>query len=39
MSALGHKQTYAVQEAMPALPPKADITALFDRLSDGPVLH
>jgi len=25
MSALGQKQTYAVQQAMSALPPKADI--------------
>ena len=25
MSALGHKQTYAVQSVMSALPPKADI--------------
>ena len=25
MSALGHKRTYAVQEGMSALPPKADI--------------
>ena len=25
MSALGHKQTFAVQNAMPALPPKADM--------------
>ena len=25
MSALGHKQTYAVQKGMSALPPKADI--------------
>jgi hypothetical protein len=25
MSALGHKQTFAVQNAMSALPPKADI--------------
>jgi hypothetical protein len=27
MSALGHKQTYAPQQAMSALPPKADIGA------------
>src|SRR5262245_48707520 len=26
MSALGHKQTYAPQKVMSALPPKADIT-------------
>jgi len=26
MSALGQKQTYAVQQSMSALPPKADIT-------------
>jgi hypothetical protein len=25
MSALGHKQTYAVQKAMSALPPKTDM--------------
>ena len=25
MSALGHKQTYAVQKRMSALPPKADM--------------
>ena len=25
MSALGHKRTYAVQKAMSALPPKADM--------------
>ena len=26
MSALGHKQTFAVQNGMSALPPKADIS-------------
>jgi len=31
MSALGHKQTYAVQKSMSALPPKADMCgALVD---------
>ena len=31
MSALGHKRTYAVQKAMSALPPKADMcSALAD---------
>jgi hypothetical protein len=29
MSALGHKRTYAVQKAMSALPPKADIASYF----------
>jgi len=28
MSALGQKQTYAVQDCMPALPPKANVTAI-----------
>ena len=32
MSALGQKQTYAVQEGMSALPPKADISALARNL-------
>ena len=28
MSALGHKQTFAMQYVMSALPPEADITVL-----------
>jgi hypothetical protein len=32
MSALGQKQTYAVQKVMPALPPKADIARVSARL-------
>jgi hypothetical protein len=30
MSALGHKRTFAVQNAMSALPPKADMKATMD---------
>jgi hypothetical protein len=30
MSALGHKQTFAPQKVMSALPPKADISALAE---------
>jgi|GEM_PF-1032592 len=36
MSALGQKQTYAVQKAMSALPPKADIGAAQINVRFGP---
>jgi hypothetical protein len=32
MSALGHKRTFAVQNAMSALAPKADIATIFEEL-------
>jgi hypothetical protein len=34
MSALGQKQTFALQQAMSALPPNADIQAISPRISD-----
>ena len=36
MSALGHKQTFAVQEAMSALPPKADMCSANTDVRFGP---
>jgi len=36
MSALGQKQTYAVQQAMSALPPKADICSAVANVRFGP---
>src|SRR5215467_8554607 len=48
MSALGHERTYAVQKAMSALPPKADILSAnrlsaifrqFLRMHDGPIVN
>src|SRR5262245_10512630 len=36
MSALGHKQTYAVQNAMSALPPKADMCGALGHVCFGP---
>ena len=35
MSALGQKETFAVQKAMSAFPPKADIASAFMRLSQA----
>ena len=37
MSALGHKQTYAVQKAMSALPSKADIGSALVHVRYGPI--
>jgi len=36
MSALGQKQTYAVQKVMSALPPKADICSATAHVCYGP---
>ena len=36
MSPLGHKQTYAVQNAMSALPPKADMCSAMSNVRFGP---
>ena len=36
MSALGHKQTYAVQKGMSALPPISDIDCVFRHVCFGP---
>jgi hypothetical protein len=36
MSALGHKQTFAVQEAMSASPPKATLNATYGMPAFGP---
>jgi len=36
MSALGQKQTYALQQAMSALPPKADMCSAFIYVRFGP---
>ena len=36
MSALGHKQTYAVQNVMSALPPKADMCGATKDVRFGP---
>jgi hypothetical protein len=36
MSALGQKQTYAVRNAMPALPPIADLCGALDHVCFGP---
>src|SRR5262245_40971871 len=36
MSALGHKQTYAVRKAMSALPPKADMCGALAHVRFGP---
>ena len=35
MSALGHKQTFAVHQPMSALPPKADIRRRFGNVRYG----
>jgi hypothetical protein len=35
MSALGQKRTFAPQKVVSALPPKVDITGLFDHLVGG----
>src|SRR5262245_43004835 len=37
MSALGHKQTRAVQNGMSALPPIATLIAAFRRVRSGPI--
>jgi hypothetical protein len=37
MSALGQKQTYAVQKPMSALPPKADMCAALVHVCFGPI--
>jgi hypothetical protein len=37
MSALGQKQTYAAQQAMSALPPKADICSAPAHVRFGPI--
>jgi len=37
MSALGQKQTFAVQKAMSALPPKADICSAPPHVRFGPI--
>jgi hypothetical protein len=37
MSALGHKQTYAVQKVMSALPPKADMCGATRDVRFGPI--
>ena len=37
MSALGHKQTFALQMVMSALPPKADISVARRELSLRPL--
>jgi hypothetical protein len=37
MSALGHKQTFAVQKGMSALPPKADMCGALARVCFGPI--
>ena len=36
MSALGHKQTFAAQKGMSALPPKADICGATSDVCFGP---
>jgi hypothetical protein len=36
MSALGHKQTFAVQKGMSALPPKADMCGALAYVCYGP---
>jgi len=36
MSALGHKRTYAVQQGMSALPPKATQNATYGNVRFGP---
>ena len=37
MSALGHKQTFAVQNGMSALPPKAGMCGALDYVRFGPI--
>jgi hypothetical protein len=37
MSALGQKQTFALQKAMSALPPKADICSALAHVRFGPI--
>ena len=37
MSALGHKQTFAVQKGMSALPPKADIRSALNNAGIDPL--
>jgi hypothetical protein len=37
MSALGHKQTFAVQKVMSALPPKADMCSALANVCFGPI--
>jgi hypothetical protein len=37
MSALGHKQTLALQQTMSALPPKADICSALAHVRYGPI--
>jgi len=39
MSALGQKQTFAVQKGMSALPPKADMSASHAALLVGDLFH
>jgi hypothetical protein len=37
MSALGQKRTYAAQQVMPALPPKADMCGALAHVCFGPI--
>ena len=37
MSALGHKQTFAAQKVMSALPPKADICSALAHVRQVPI--
>jgi hypothetical protein len=37
MSALGHKRTFAVQNGMSALPPKADMCGALGHVCFGPI--
>ena len=37
MSALGHKQTFALQNVMSALPPKADMCSANSDVRFGPI--
>jgi hypothetical protein len=37
MSALGHKRTFALQNAMSALPPKADMCGATSDVRFGPI--
>jgi hypothetical protein len=39
MSALGHKQTFAMQKGMSALPPKADMSVATGDVCYGPIAN
>jgi hypothetical protein len=39
MSALGHKQTFAAQKVMSALPPKADVRVVKIDVRFGPIAY